>query len=37
MATLTGEVARFDLIAATAVAHAPVPQASVRPAPRSQV
>ena len=37
MCTLTGDVAFFWTIAATAVAQAPVPQASVRPAPRSQV
>src|SRR3954452_23505958 len=37
MITLTGEVARLVLIAATAVAQAPVPQASVSPAPRSNV
>src|SRR4051812_10042063 len=35
--TLTGEIARLDRIAAIAVAQAPVPQASVRPAPRSHV
>ena len=33
--TFTGDVTRFVLIAATPVAHAPVPQASVRPTPRS--
>src|SRR5207244_483195 len=37
MLTLTGDFARFVLIAATAAAHAPVPQARVRPAPRSHV
>ena len=35
--TFTGELARLVLIAATAVAQAPVPQARVSPAPRSQV
>ena len=35
--TSTGDVARLVRIAATAVAQAPVPQASVRPAPRSHV
>ncbi len=37
MMTFTGDVARLAMIAATAVAQAPVPQARVRPAPRSQV
>src|SRR6185369_7557833 len=35
--TLTGDSARLLRIAATAVAQAPVPQARVRPAPRSHV
>ena len=33
----TGDVTRFWTIAATAVAQAPVPHASVSPAPRSHV
>jgi len=37
MCTLTGDSAFFWTIAATAVAQAPVPQASVNPAPRSHV
>ena len=37
IATLTGEVTNLPRIAATAVAHAPVPHAKVRPAPLSQV
>ena len=37
MSTLTGDRARLVTIAATAVAQAPVPQASVSPAPRSNV
>src|SRR5258705_1333823 len=37
LATVTGDSARLVTIAATALAHAPVPQASVSPAPRSKV
>ena len=37
ISTLTGDCARLVAIAATALAQAPVPQASVSPAPRSNV
>src|SRR5690242_1012671 len=37
ISTLTGDCARFVAMAATALAQAPVPQASVSPAPRSNV
>src|SRR3954451_2974899 len=37
ISTLTGDWARLVAIAATALAHAPVPQARVSPAPRSKV
>src|SRR5206468_4351613 len=37
MSTLTGDSARLVTIAATALAQAPVPQARVSPAPRSNV
>src|SRR5690348_16459908 len=37
MSTRTGDLARFVAMAATALAHAPVPHARVSPAPRSNV